>query len=150
MAGEGKRRSEWNTLLLRDVIGPIYASLVLNARRVMGPGAHHRSLLPAVELSKPWEMLVAAVYDNLKDLPVLYSNDGDGDRGRWIAPGQAVVVEGEVDDNGAEEGGRERARGGRAVGGAATEQDREYINKLSEVYYNDIDLRRDEGVVISG
>ena len=34
MAGEGKRRSEWNTLLLRDVIAPIYASLVSRARDV--------------------------------------------------------------------------------------------------------------------
>lgn len=34
MAGEGKRRSEWNSLLLRDVIAPIYASLVSIAREV--------------------------------------------------------------------------------------------------------------------
>lgn len=34
MAGEGKRRSEWNALLLRDVIAPIYASLVSKARQV--------------------------------------------------------------------------------------------------------------------
>lgn len=34
MQGEGKRRSEWNNLLLRDVIGPIYAALVARARDV--------------------------------------------------------------------------------------------------------------------
>lgn len=34
MEGEGKRRSEWNTLLLRDVIAPIYANLVVKARQV--------------------------------------------------------------------------------------------------------------------
>lgn len=38
MAGEGKRRSEWNTLLLRDVIAPIYASLVHSAREVTAEG----------------------------------------------------------------------------------------------------------------
>ncbi|CAN0399555.1 unnamed protein product, partial [Hapterophycus canaliculatus] len=32
MQGEGKRRSDWNNLLLRDVIAPIYASLVGRAR----------------------------------------------------------------------------------------------------------------------
>ena len=34
MAGAGKRRSEWNAILLRDVIAPIYASLVVKARDV--------------------------------------------------------------------------------------------------------------------
>lgn len=34
MQGEGKRRSEWNNLLLRDVIAPIYAALVARARDV--------------------------------------------------------------------------------------------------------------------
>ncbi|CAM9133150.1 unnamed protein product, partial [Laminaria digitata] len=106
MAGEGKRRSEWNTLLLRDVIAPIYASLVLRARDVMNAGPQHRALLPAAETPKPWETVVAATYANLKNVPVLYSRSGAGEMGRWITPGQAVVVDEEEEDGGG--GGEER------------------------------------------
>lgn len=133
MAGEGRRRSEWNTLLLRDVIGPIYASLVLKARDVMRSRAQHRSLLPAAEISKPWETLVSAAYENLKVLPVLYSDSGFEGRGRWIPPEQAVVVEGN-EGIVSKDGGRDAGPRGRQAGGsAASEEGREYADRLIEV-----------------
>lgn len=126
MAGEGKRRSEWNSLLLRDVIAPIYTSLVLKARQVMGAGSHHRALLPPdADMPKPWETLVAASYKNMRNVPVLYSRSGPDGKGRWIPPGQAIVVVGEDDCE-----GEARGAGGQREG---YDNDAARNDKLSEV-----------------
>lgn len=71
----------------------------------MHAGPQHLALLPAAETPKPWETVVAATYANLKNLPVIYSRSGSGGKGRWISPGQAVVVDEEEDGSG---GGEER------------------------------------------
>ncbi|CAN0224541.1 unnamed protein product, partial [Discosporangium mesarthrocarpum] len=94
MAGDGKRRSEWNTLLLADVIAPIYAKLIVRARGLLGPqGRRYLDLLPAVDTQRPWSIAVASMFALLRDLPVLYSESG---RGGWIAPSKAEgVLEGE-------------------------------------------------------
>lgn len=52
-------------------------------------------------MPKPWETLVEATYAKLKNVHVLFCRTGLEGKGRWIAPGQAVVVDEE------EEGGRE-------------------------------------------
>lgn len=67
----------------------------------MGPGSQHIALLPSSETPKPWETVVAATYAKLKSVPVLFCRTGSEGKGKWIAPGQAVVVDEE------EEGGRE-------------------------------------------
>lgn len=72
----------------------------------MHAGPQHLALLPAAETPKPWETVVAATYANLKDIPVLYCRSGAGGMGRWITPGQAVVVDEEEEDGGG--GGEER------------------------------------------
>lgn len=69
--------------------------------QVMGPGSQHIALLPASETPKPWETVVAATYAKLKNIPVLFCRTGLEGKGRWIAPGQAVVVD-------EEEEGKER------------------------------------------
>ncbi|CAN0322269.1 unnamed protein product, partial [Ectocarpus sp. 12 AP-2014] len=116
MQGEGKRRSEWNNLLLRDVIAPIYAALVARARDVMQAGPQHQALLPAAETPKPWDIVVAATYSNLKNVPVLFSRSATGGKGRWIPPGQAVVVE-EVEED----------------GGGGSEERVEYTKRLTKI-----------------
>ncbi|CAM9895808.1 unnamed protein product, partial [Ectocarpus sp. 8 AP-2014] len=116
MQGEGKRRSEWNNLLLRDVIAPIYAALVARARDVMQAGPQHQALLPAAETPKPWDTVVAATYSNLKNVPVLFSRSATGGKGRWIPPGQAVVVE-EVEED----------------GGGGSEERVEYTKRLTKI-----------------
>lgn len=65
----------------------------------MHAGPQHQALLPAAETPKPWETVVAATYGNLKSVPVLYSRSATGGKGRWVSPGEAVVVE-EVEDDG--------------------------------------------------
>lgn len=67
--------------------------------QVMHAGPQHQALLPAAETPKPWETVVAATYANLKNVPVLFSRSATGEKGRWVCPGEAVVVE-EVEQDG--------------------------------------------------
>lgn len=82
----------------------------------MGSGPQHQALLPVAEMPKAWETLVAATYANLRNVPVLWSRTNSVDKGKWIAPGQAVVVEEEEDGGGG--GGEEKV---------------EYAKRLSKV-----------------
>lgn len=72
----------------------------------MGPSPQHQALLPVADMAKSWENVVVATYAHLKNAPVLFSHQSvRGEKGRWIAPGKAVVVN-EEEDGG--EGGEER------------------------------------------
>lgn len=71
--------------------------------QVMHAGPQHQALLPASETPKPWDIVAAATYANLKNVPVLYSRSIAGGRGRWVCPGQAVVVEAVEQKGGGEE-----------------------------------------------
>lgn len=86
-------------------------------QQVMNAGPQHQALLPAADTPKPWATVVAATYANLKNAPVLYSRSGTGGKGRWVSPGQAVVVE-EVEQDG---------------GGGAEEERVEYAKRLTKV-----------------
>lgn len=83
----------------------------------MHAGPQHQALLPAADTPKPWATVVAATYANLKNVPVLYSRSGTGDKGRWVSPGRAVVVQ-EVEQDG---------------GGGAEEERVEYAKRLTKV-----------------
>lgn len=83
----------------------------------MHAGPQHQALLPAAETPKPWDIVVAATYANLKNVPVLYSRSVTGGKGRWVCPGQAVVVE-EVEQKG---------------GGEEEEERVEYAKRLTKV-----------------
>lgn len=84
----------------------------------MGAGPQHQALLPSADTPKPWETVVAATYTNLKSVPVLCSRTetSTGTRRRWIAPGNAVVVD-EVEEK----------------GGGGGEEMAEYLKRLSKV-----------------
>lgn len=82
----------------------------------MHAGPQHQALLPAADTPKPWETVVAATYANLKGVPVLYSRSATGVRGRWVCPGEAVVVE-EVEED----------------GGGGTEERVEHAKRLTKV-----------------
>lgn len=88
----------------------------------MHAGPQHQALLPAAETPRPWSTVVAATYANLRDVPVLYSRSGMGDKGQWVSPGKAVVVE-EVEQDG---------------GGGAEEERVEYAKRLTKVLYSNV------------
>ncbi len=84
--------------------------------QVMHAGPQHQALLPAAETPKPWETVVAATYANLKNAPVLFSRGVTGGKGRWVRPGEAVVME-EVEPD----------------GGGGAEERAEHAKRLTEV-----------------
>ena len=89
MAGEGRRRSEWNRLLLEDVIAPSYALVINAATTYLGPGEHFLSLLPYQLTSpKPWSMVVAALYKHLQTMPVMYTELNGG---TWAELGNMIT-----------------------------------------------------------
>lgn len=84
----------------------------------MHAGPQHQALLPAAETTpKPWDTVVAATYANLKNVPVLYSRSVTGGKGRWVSPGEAVVVE-EVEQD----------------GGGGSEEKVEHAKRLTKVW----------------
>jgi sacsin len=62
MTGEGQVRSEWNRLLLWDVISPLYAQVLLAARGLIGPGEDFNRLWPTRILSDIWNVVRSRVY----------------------------------------------------------------------------------------
>lgn len=79
---------------------------IFDTQQVLSAGPQHLALLPAAETPKPWDTVVAAAYANLKNVPVLFSRSFGGGRGRWVCPGEAIVVDEEKEDGGG--GGEER------------------------------------------
>lgn len=88
MTGEGQLRSEWNRLLLNDVIGPLYADLMLGISRIVGPGNHFNSFWPIDLDSNVWKTARKSFYRQVSNYAVLKSNIG-----RWVAPTTAIFVE---------------------------------------------------------
>jgi sacsin len=87
MVGGGKKRSEWNTALLEDVVAPVYARLLAEAAQLLGPVAAYYALFPSGALREPWACLVRRVFSCLVPLPVLHN----GGAGCWVAPRDAVL-----------------------------------------------------------
>jgi len=91
MAGDGKRRSEWNSVLLSDAIGPAYSRLLAAAARDFGdtdPKLYY-SLWPTTPPSEPWRTAYKALFRGTKDLPVLFTTY---DGGSWIPASKAIVI----------------------------------------------------------
>jgi hypothetical protein len=72
MAGAGRLRSDWNQCLLEQVLPPLYARLLSEARHTVDCTIFH-SLWPTAGTSAPWSLLVRALYARLATLPVLRS-----------------------------------------------------------------------------
>ena len=53
MAGGGKMRSEWNQCLLEEAAAVAYTRLVLEAKKMLGPGDLYHSLWPQVLYVSP-------------------------------------------------------------------------------------------------
>ena len=62
MTGAGKVRSDWNRLLLWDVISPLYTEVLLSARMIIGPGEDFNRLWPTSITSDIWKVVRSRVY----------------------------------------------------------------------------------------
>lgn len=89
----GKFRSNWNRLLLEDVVAPIFVELLLHARKVLGPSNLYYSLFPAGAFEEPWNILVNNMYKGICRSPVVYSYlEG----GNWVSPSDAFFLDEEL------------------------------------------------------
>ncbi|XP_077231071.1 zinc finger, C3HC4 type (RING finger) family protein [Tasmannia lanceolata] len=84
----GKLRSDWNRLLLEDVVAPAFNKLLLGVRKLYGPTDSYYSLWPRGSFDEPWNILVGQIYRNMGDTPVLYSDIGGGN---WVSPDEAFL-----------------------------------------------------------
>lgn len=83
MKGMGKFRSDWNSLLLNDVVASTYCYLLSVCPEI---DRLSYSLWPSGSYVEPWRSMVAQLYRNLSDCPLLHS---DVDGGSWVTPAQA-------------------------------------------------------------
>lgn len=90
MTGAGQIRSEWNTHLLRDVISPLYANMLLFARSFIGPKSQFYELWPTDVSSDLWKVVRSRVFQLAEDLPLVYSSI---EGGQWVNSKQGVFLE---------------------------------------------------------
>ncbi|KAH7692178.1 sacsin protein [Dioscorea alata] len=84
----GKLRSDWNRLLLEDVVAPLFSELLLNLRNVLGPTKLYYSFWPNGSFEEPWSILVEQIYKIVCSTPVCHSNS---EGGKWISPSEAFI-----------------------------------------------------------
>ncbi|PKA59238.1 E3 ubiquitin-protein ligase MUL1 [Apostasia shenzhenica] len=82
----GKMRSDWNRLLLEDIVAPAFGQLLISLTNLLGPSEHFYSLWPIGSFEEPWSILVEKIYEVLYSAQVLYS---DYRGGEWISPADA-------------------------------------------------------------
>ncbi|XP_043716705.1 sacsin isoform X2 [Telopea speciosissima] len=84
----GKLRSDWNRLLLEDVVVPAFTKLLLDLRGLLGPSKLYYSIWPRGSFEEPWSLLVDQIYRSIGKIPVLYSYlEG----GKWVSPSEAFL-----------------------------------------------------------
>ncbi|KAJ4961747.1 hypothetical protein NE237_021657 [Protea cynaroides] len=84
----GKLRSDWNRLLLEDVVTPAFTRLLLDLRGLLGPSKLYYSMWPRGSFEEPWNLLVDQIYSSIGKIPVLYS---DIEGGKWVLPSEAFL-----------------------------------------------------------
>ncbi|CAH0485094.1 unnamed protein product [Peronospora farinosa] len=90
LSGEGLLRAQWNLALLRNVIAPCYARVILHlaSEQLMAPDQHVK-LLPKALPPAPWDCLTYSFFSLIRSEPCLYSEVGGG---RWVSPTKSMVV----------------------------------------------------------
>ncbi|KAG2569738.1 hypothetical protein PVAP13_7NG437900 [Panicum virgatum] len=84
----GKLRSDWNRLLLEDVVAPLFRELLLELRMLLDPTISYYSLWPTGLFEEPWSILVEQIYKVIYDSPVLHT---EIEGGTWISPADALL-----------------------------------------------------------
>lgn len=84
----GKLRSDWNRLLLEDVVAPLFRELLMKLRMLTDSTLSYYSLWPTGLYEEPWSILVEQIYKVIYTSPVLHSEIGGG---TWISPADALL-----------------------------------------------------------
>ncbi|KAF3777352.1 Sacsin [Nymphaea thermarum] len=84
----GRLRSDWNMLLLEDVVSVAFNELLLSVRKFLGPTQAYYSLWPYGSFDEPWNILVQQVYRHIVNLPVVYSGV---EGGKWMSLSEAFI-----------------------------------------------------------
>ncbi|KAM0945268.1 putative transcription factor C2H2 family [Dioscorea sansibarensis] len=84
----GKLRSDWNRLLLEDIVAPVFNELLLGLRNILGPSKLYYSFWPNGSFEEPWSILVEQIYRIVCSTPVCHSNS---EGGKWISPSEAFI-----------------------------------------------------------
>lgn len=89
MAGGGRKRSEWNSYLLENVVAPAYGRLLEKIASEIGHSGLLSSFWPTAGGLEPWGSVVRKLYSFIGDfgLLVLYTNARGG---QWISARQAI------------------------------------------------------------
>uniref|UniRef100_A0A7S3QAL4 Uncharacterized protein n=1 Tax=Chaetoceros debilis TaxID=122233 RepID=A0A7S3QAL4_9STRA len=108
MTGAGQVRYEWNRLLLRDVISPLYTQILLTARSLIGPGDQFNRMWPTEVSSDIWKVVRSRVFQisESDNLPLMHTPLNGG---RWVDMKSAVFLE-KADNNLSENEGPSIAR----------------------------------------
>jgi sacsin len=96
MTGEGRIRSEWNELLLSDVIGPLYVDLLMHVSTIIGSGQRYFNFWPTKENQIPWRIVSASLYGCAQDKPLFYSENQQGEE--WKPSSECIFVEEAIED----------------------------------------------------
>ena len=91
MSGDGRRRSEWNRILLEDILSELYVRFVLHLKQECGTKAYDRylSYWPVETPAEKWNLLLKSIYRRLMTEEVLYTDTGGG---KWVTPASAVLL----------------------------------------------------------
>jgi hypothetical protein len=94
MTGDGSVRANWNASLLRDILAPCYARLILKLRDKLGFTDTFQRFWPNWDLSYPWSLLGNNALKSLASQKVLASAQSAGQNAclSWISPIEAVVI----------------------------------------------------------
>ncbi|CAD6261751.1 unnamed protein product [Miscanthus lutarioriparius] len=84
----GKLRSDWNRLLLEDVVAPLFRELLMKLRMLSDSTISYYSLWPTGLYEEPWSILVEQIYKAIYTSPVLHS---EIEGGTWISPADALL-----------------------------------------------------------
>ncbi|KAL3718738.1 hypothetical protein ACJRO7_003791 [Eucalyptus globulus] len=89
MAGHGKKRSDWNLYLLKDVAAPAYGHLLEKLAVEIGPCDLFFSFWPTAVRLEPWVSMVRELYASIANFGfrVLHTKARGG---QWIAAKQAL------------------------------------------------------------
>lgn len=89
------QQSQWNQVLLADVVVPTYARMLLLCTQLLGAVPEYYSLWPVHDPPSPWSLVPQRLWPAVATLPVLHS---DLKGGQWVAPNKAVLLDDSLPD----------------------------------------------------
>lgn len=100
MTGDGYTRANWNLALLKDVVSPCYARLLMRLRDALGYSAQYQASFPSHSAPQPWSLVTSTTLSICKSQKLLAtkavtataSSSSSNGALTWIEPMNAVLV----------------------------------------------------------